>query len=98
MVEQSSLEYATAVGNDYIVHEGTYTRFVDAVFVGMVHVVNVLLGLAVGGVMGHWFIGLGMFIVAVTGAISGFVSGRKITSYIAFIICFVIFALVGAAS
>lgn len=98
MVEQSSLEYATAAGNDYAAHEGNYTRFVHAVFVGMIHVVNVLLGLAMGGVMGHWFIGLGMFIVAVAGAIPGFVSGTKMTSYIALIICFVIFALVGAAS
>ncbi len=98
MVEHSTREYTVAAGNDYVAHEGNYTRFVHFVFVGVVHIVNVLFGLAVGGVMGNWFIALGIFIVAVAGAVLSFATGSKITSYIALIICFVIFALVGAAS
>ena len=37
----------------------TYERFVHFAFVGIIHVVNILFGLAIGGVMGHWFLALG---------------------------------------
>ena len=48
MAEHGSVEYATAQGNDLPAHEATYERFVHLVFVGGAHVVNVLLGLAMG--------------------------------------------------
>jgi len=95
MAEHGTIEYATADGNDYPAHEGTYEHFVEYTFVGIIHVVNLLLGLAVGGVMGHWFLALLIFIVAVLGALPGFVSGSKTSSYVAFALCFLIFAFEG---
>ncbi|HEX5210590.1 MAG TPA: aa3-type cytochrome c oxidase subunit IV [Pseudolabrys sp.] len=95
MADHGTVEYATATGNDYPAHEGTYERFVLFAFVGIIHVVNLLFGLAVGGVMGHWFWALPIFFLAVVGAVSGLLSGSKTSSYVAFVICFLIFAFVG---
>ena len=95
MADHGTVEYATATGNDYPAHEGTYERFVLFTFVGIILVVNVLLGLAVGGVMGRWFLAVPIFILAVIGAVPGFVSGTKTSSYVAFVICFLIFAFAG---
>ncbi len=92
MADHATVEYATATGNDYPVHENTYERFVQFTFVGIVHVVNLLLGLATGGVLGHWLWALAIFIVAVFGAIPGFVSGTRTSSYIAIVLCLLMFA------
>jgi len=98
MAEHGTVEYATAAGNDYPAHEQSYHRFVHFTFVGIIHVVNILLGLAVGGVMGHWFWALLMFIIATVAAVPGLVSGTRTSSYVAFVICFLIFALLGISS
>ena len=95
MAEHGTVEYATAAGNDYPAHENTYERFVQFAFVGTVHVINLLLGLTVGGVMGHWFTALPIFIIAVIGLVSGLLTGSKTSSYVAFVVCFLIFALTG---
>jgi hypothetical protein len=95
MADHGTVEYATATGNDYPAHEQSYERFVHFTFVGIIHAINVLLGLAVGGVMGHWLVALAIFVIAVVGAIPGFVSGGRTSSYVAFVICFLIFAFVG---
>jgi hypothetical protein len=95
MAEHGTVDYATADGNDLPAHEWTYEHFVQYTFVGIVHVVNLLLGLAVGGVMGHWFLAMLIFIIAMLGALPGFVSGSKTSSYVAFALCFLIFAFEG---
>jgi hypothetical protein len=95
MADHGTLEYATATGNDYPAHEQSYERFVEFAFVGLINVVNIVLGLATGGVMGHWFLALAIFIVATVGALPGFVSGSKTSSYVSFVICFLIFAFTG---
>ncbi len=95
MADHGTVEYATATGNDYPAHEGTYERFVLFTFVGIISVINLLFGLAVGGVMGHWFLALPIFILAIIGGASGLLSGSKTSSYVAFAICFLIFAFAG---
>jgi len=97
MAEHGTVEYATAAGNDYPAHEQSYEQFVHFVFVGIIHVVNILFGLAVGGVMGHWFLALAIFIIAVAGALPGLLSGTKTSSYVAFVLCFLIFAYTGVS-
>jgi hypothetical protein len=92
MADHGTVEFATAEGNDYPAHEHTYEQFIQFTFTGIIHVVNILLGLATGGVLGHWLMALVIFIVAVLGAIPGLVSGSKTSSYVAFVICFLIFA------
>lgn len=98
MAEHGTVEYATADGNDYPAHERSYERFIQFTFVGIIHVVNLLFGLAVGGVMGHWFMALVIFIIAVFGAVPGLISGSKTSSYVAFVLCFLIFAFTGISS
>src|SRR4029079_19506885 len=55
MADHGTVEYATATGNDYEAHESSYESFVHFTLVGILYVVTILFGLAVGGVMGHWF-------------------------------------------
>ncbi len=95
MADQGTAEYATAPDNDYPAHEQGYEEFTHFVFVGIIHVVNILFGLAVGGVMGHWFLALAIFIIAVAGAVPGLLGGTKTSSYVAFVLCFLIFAYTG---
>jgi hypothetical protein len=95
MADHGAIEYATATGNDYPAHEDTYERFVLFAFVGIIHVINLLFGLAVGGVMGNWFMAIPVFILAVVGAIASLLSGSKMASYVCFVVCFLIFAFAG---
>src|SRR3974377_238266 len=95
MADHGAVEYATATGNDYPAHEGTYERFVLFTFVSIILVVNLLLVLAVGGGMGRWFLAVPVFILAISGEVLGFVSGRKTSSYVAVVISFLIFAFAG---
>jgi hypothetical protein len=95
MASHGTVEYATATGNDYPTHEKSYERFVQFTFVGILYLVTILFGLATGGVMGHWFLALAIFIIGVLGAVPSLVSGAKAPIYVAFAICFLIFAFTG---
>jgi hypothetical protein len=97
MADHGTVEFATATGNDYPAHEQSYERFVFFTFTGIVHVINILLALAVGGVMDHWFLMVAIVIIAVAGALAGLLSGSKVSSYIAFLLSFLIFAFTGLA-
>jgi hypothetical protein len=92
MADHGTVEYATATGNDYPAHENTYERFIEFTFVGIIFVINLLLGLTVGGVLGYWFMALPIFIIGIIGAVPGLVTGSKTSSYVAFVLCFLIFA------
>lgn len=98
MADHGSVEYASATGNDYPAHEQTYETFIQFTLVGVIHVINLMFGLAVGGVMGHWFTALPIFILAVIGLVAGLLTGSKTSSYVAFVICFLIFAFTGLSS
>src|SRR5690349_21496260 len=71
MADHGTVEYATATGadvaKDMAAHEATYMGFVQLAFVGTLHVVNIVLGLAIGAVAGHWGVAFLVFLVA-TGA------------------------------
>jgi hypothetical protein len=97
MAEHGTVEYATADGNDYPAHEASYERFVHFTFVGILYVVTILFGLATGGVMGHWFLAFAIFIIGLVGAVPGLLSGTKTSSFVAFVLCFFIFAYAGLA-
>ena len=95
MADHGTVEYATATGNDYQAHESTYETFIKFSFAGSIHVINLLLGLAVGGVMGHWFTSIPVFLIAIIGLVAGLAFGSKTPSYVAFAICLLIFAFTG---
>jgi hypothetical protein len=95
MAEHGTVEYSTATGNDYSAHESSYERFVHFTLVGILYVVTVLFGLATGGVMGHWFLAAAIFVIGLLGAIPGLLGASTAPSYVAFVICFSIFAFTG---
>jgi len=95
MADHGTVEYATATGNDYPAHEGAYEQFVHFTAVGIAFVINIVFGLATGGVMGHWFAALAIFIIAIVGVVPGLVSSSKTSSVVAFVLCFMIFAFTG---
>jgi hypothetical protein len=82
MADHGSVEYAVAAGNDMPAHEAMYERFVHLVFVGGAHVVNILLGLAIGAIAGHWVVAFGIFVIATIVAVHGFMTGARISSVV----------------
>jgi len=98
MAEHGSVEYATAQGNDLPAHEATYERFVHLVFVGGAHVVNVLLGLAIGAVAGHWLVAFGIFVTAAIVAVHGFMTGARASSVVMVLISLLALALTAGGS
>ena len=80
MAEHGTVEYATADGNDYPAHEASDERFIHFTFVGIINVINLLIGLAVGGVMGHWFLALPTLRHRHRRRIPGLLSGTRTSS------------------
>ena len=93
MAEHGHVEYATAEGNDLPEHEATYDRFVHLIFVGSSHIVNIVIGLAIGAMTGHWLIAFGIFVVAALLAIHGLMSGARLPSGIMVVLSLVVLAL-----
>jgi Bacterial aa3 type cytochrome c oxidase subunit IV len=91
MADHATVQYATAAGNDLPAHEATYESFVHFATIGTIHVICIVLGLAVGGVMGRWMLALPVFLIAIIGAIPALVTNSRTPSYISFAICFLIF-------
>ncbi|HTQ83011.1 MAG TPA: aa3-type cytochrome c oxidase subunit IV [Pseudolabrys sp.] len=91
MADHGTVEYASATGNDYPAHELTYEHFVHFTYVGILHIVCILLGLAVGGVKGDWLLASVILLLAIFGAIPGLASRSRAPSTAVFVICFLIF-------
>ena len=77
MADHGTVEYATATGNDLAAHEGTYEGFVHMAFIGTLHVVNIVIGLAIGAVAGHWGVAACVFVLASGIALRGLMSGAR---------------------
>jgi|SRR5215467_13058668 len=86
MADHGPVEYATAEGNDLAAHEATYERFTHLVVVGGAHVVNIVLGLAIGAVAGHWLVAFAIFIIATIVAAQGLWSGVRMPSAVMVVI------------
>jgi hypothetical protein len=65
MADHGELEYATAEGNDLPAHEAGYEAFTHFVVIGTVLVLTIVVGLAIGGVIGHWLTAAAVIIVGV---------------------------------
>ena len=91
MAGHGELEYATAEGNDLPAHEATYDRFVHLIVVGGAHVVNIVLGLAIGGVADHWLVAFAIFVVATIVAAHGLLIGARLPSVV--MVCISLLAL-----
>lgn len=95
MADHGNVEYATAAGNDYPAHESTYDQFINFTAVGIVHIVTILIGLAVGGVMGHWFWAAFIFVVGAIVSIPGYVGGARTPIFLFGALSFLIFGFLG---
>jgi hypothetical protein len=93
MADHGPVEYATAQGNDLPAHELMYERFVHLVFVGGAHIVNVIIGLAIGAVAGHWLVAFGIFVIATIVAVHGFMTGARGSSVVMVVISLLALAL-----
>ena len=93
MAEHGGAESATAQGNDLPAHEEMYERFVHLALVGSAHVANIVLGLAIGGVAGHWLVAFAIFVVATIVAFHGFLSGARMPSVVMVLVSIVVLAL-----
>jgi hypothetical protein len=82
MADHGQVEYAIAQGNDMPAHEAMYERFVHLVFVGGAHAINIIIGLAIGAVAGHWLVAFGIFVAASVVAVHGFMTGARTSSVI----------------
>ena len=91
MADHGNVDYATATGNDYPAHEQTYESFVHFAYVGILHIVCILLGLAVGGVKGDWLLAAVILLIGVFGMIPGLMSRSRTPTNVAFVICLLIF-------
>src|SRR5215475_11454563 len=93
MADHGHLEYATAEGNDLPAHEAMYDRFVHLIVVGGAHVVNIVLGLAIGAVACHWLVAFGVFFIATLVAIHGFITGARSPSAVMVVLSLIALAL-----
>ena len=94
MAAHENTEYSTAEGNDYPAHEQTYDNFVHLVTVGLCHVINICIGLAIGGTKGAWWTCAGIIVVASIVAIHGLITGAKMPSYVMVVLSLLVLALV----
>src|ERR1700678_3548134 len=79
MADHGEIQYATADGNDLPAHETSYSQFIQATFIGTVLVINILIGLAIGGVLGYW-LPAGLVLVAgvIAAGISAWTGSRAV--------------------
>jgi hypothetical protein len=93
MADHGHAEYATAEGNDLPAHEAMYDRFVHLVVVGGAHVANIVLGLAIGAVAGHWLVAFAVMLIATGVAIHGFATGARLPSVVMVVVALIALAL-----
>ncbi len=80
MADHGEVQYATAAGNDMAAHEAGYSQFVQGTFVGAAAVVNILFGLTIGGVLGHWLPAAFILVAAVVaGGITAWTGSRSVS-------------------
>jgi Bacterial aa3 type cytochrome c oxidase subunit IV len=77
MADHGELEYATAEGNDVPAHEAAYESFTHFVVIGTVLVITIVVGLALGGVLGHWLLAAAAIIVGtITAGLAAWTGSR----------------------
>jgi Bacterial aa3 type cytochrome c oxidase subunit IV len=80
MADHGEVQYATATGNDMPAHEAGYSQFLQATFVGTAMVINILFGLTIGGVLGHWLPAAFILVAsAVAAGVSGWTGSRAVS-------------------
>ena len=86
MADHGPAEYATADGNDLPAHESGYENFTHLAFVGTLFVINIVIGLATGGVQGRWGAETLIIIVATLVFAHAVLSGAKVPTAVMLVI------------
>jgi pheromone shutdown protein TraB len=86
MAAHGTPEYSTATGNDYPAHESTYQGFTFLVFIGIILVINICLGLTVGGVRGNWWFGGPFIFIASIAALISLLTNSKPSSIVVLVL------------
>jgi hypothetical protein len=82
MADHGEVQYATADGNDLPAHEAGYLAFVQLCFVASFGVASIVMGLAIGGVHGHWLIAGAIIILSAIVSLYGLWSGSRAPSFV----------------
>jgi len=93
MADHGKVEYGVATGNDLAAHEETYEGFVQLAYIGTLHVVNVAIGLCIGGVLGNWLGAVTIFVLASLIAAHGLATGARAPMGVMVVISFLILAM-----
>lgn len=93
MADHGEVQYATATGNDMPAHEATYAMFLQGTFVLTAGVINILLGLTVGAVLGHWVPGTALIVLGIIAAAITATTGSKAVSGVMIAISALVLAL-----
>jgi hypothetical protein len=82
MSDHGEVHYATAAGNDMPAHEMSYEAFLQGTFVLSAAVINILFGLTVGGVLGHWLPAAALIILGILASAITAWTGSKAVSMV----------------
>jgi ATP/ADP translocase len=97
MADHGEAQYASATGNDYPAHEQAYETFTHIVIIGLCHVVNIVLALAIGTVIGNIGVMVGILIVATIVALHGLLTGARVPSGVMVVISLLLLAFCAVA-
>jgi hypothetical protein len=93
MADHGKVEYATAEGNDLPAHEATYENFIQLAYVGCLHIANILIGLAIIGVVGQLLVGIAVMLFATLVAVHDLMTGSKAPSAVMLVLSLLALAL-----
>lgn len=97
MADHTEVQYTNATGNDYPAHIRQYETFVHIAFVGACHVINVVLALAIGTVIGDVIAMCVILVVATSVAVHGLATGVRIPSAVMVLISILALAFLAFA-
>jgi hypothetical protein len=95
MADHGEVEYATATGNDYDEHEGTYDGFLLFASIGVVCLASILVALTVGGVLGVWWASGVIILLAVITAFYGLATHSHAPGLVVFVLALIALAAFG---
>ena len=95
MADHGEVEYATATGNDYEEHEGTYEGFLLFASVGVVCLLSILVALTVGGVLEVWWAAGVIILLAVGTALYGLATHKHAPGVVVLVLALLTLAAYG---
>src|SRR3954447_26857502 len=86
MADHGHVEYATAEGNDLPEHEASYEGFVHLALVGSIFVINIVIGLAIGGVQERWLTEAAIIVISTLFFAHAMLTGSRNPSFVMLVV------------